>query len=97
MTDTDRTNAARLAREHSQAVEVIALAIHEWPWTSAYEDGSRKLARAILARLAAHDPPLLIGTGRESELRDSLRSLIEHHLSDAAWDAAVERAEELLR
>jgi hypothetical protein len=112
MTDTNRQNLTRLAREYTDAVECIANYLREFV-TEPRDMPMEGYARAILSRLSAHDPPLLIGTGDEraeiERLRAALQGLMDvqddpelHDMENgprrhAVWLAAMEQASEALR
>lgn len=80
MTEADRDNLKQIAIEHRRAVEITAAALAEWFGTE-QDGGAEANAAAILARLAAHNPPLLISTEPEPTLPPT--NEVVRHGSDA--------------
>ena len=58
---------ARIANEYDEAKHIIASALSEWGMVQHGAEAERTAA-AIIARLAAHDPPILLEM-QESEVQ----------------------------
>jgi hypothetical protein len=84
----------RIATEWLAARDVIAAALLEWGTTKA---ASVVRAEAIIARLAAHDPPILLEMDRPCAAGDKfdLRALADG--AAAAWDDAPKSHQPILR